>query len=98
MLELLCDDPGMATVVGRWWNGVGGRNARRDIWLYQDDSGWFVRAREGTANDGRDLGWPPFPNEWSARAWVDQLMTESPGGRGVWKDLTKLVRKPPKDG
>jgi hypothetical protein len=83
-------------LIGRWWNGVWGRIARRDIWLYRDDSGWVVRAREGTAEGGRGLTWPPFPNEWSARAWVDRLMAESPGGRNGWKDLTKLVRKPAK--
>jgi hypothetical protein len=84
--------------VGRWWNGVWGRMARRDIWLYKDSGRWLVRAREGTADSGRDVTWPPFQNEWSARAWVDRLMTESPGGRDGWKDLTKLVRKPAKDG
>lgn len=82
--------------MGRWWNGAWGRRARRDIWLYRDGGSWVVRAREGSAGDDGELTWPPFPNEWSARAWVDRLVAESPGSRERWKDLTKLVRKPAK--
>ena len=88
---------GCVELVGRWWNGVWGRMARRGIWLYKDGGRWLVRAREGTADSGRALTWPPFADEWRARAWVDWLMVESPGGRDGWKDVTKLVRKPSKD-
>jgi hypothetical protein len=84
-------------LVGRWWNGAWGRITRRDVWLYKDGNSWLVRAREGTADSGRDLSWPPFPTEWSARAWVDRLVAESPGSRDAWKDITDLVRKPAKD-
>jgi hypothetical protein len=78
---------------GRWWNQRWG-NGRRDIWLYSLDGRWQVRAKEG-GDRGRDLTWPPVEHEWEARALVDRLIAASPGGRTMWKDMIKLVRKPP---
>jgi len=87
-------------MVGRWWNGDRNNRTRRDIWLHRDnDAGWLVRARDGDpAAAGKDVTWPAFRDEWAARAWVDRLMSSSPGGRPIWKDLTKVVRKPPDGG
>ena len=81
-------------LAGRWWNGSWSRRARRDIWLARDGDLWLVRARVGE----RELRWPPFRDEWSARAWVDRLLDQTPGGRRAWKDITKVVRKPPDGG
>jgi hypothetical protein len=84
-------------LVGRWWNGARDGPGRRDIWLHRDGGQWWVRAREG-GRAGRELSWPPFPQEWVARAWVDRLIAASPGGREGWKDVIKLVGKPPDAG
>jgi hypothetical protein len=84
-------------LVGRWWNGARDGPGRRDIWLHRDGQGWRVRARDGGAA-GRDLSWPAFHEEWVARAWIDRLIAASPEGRDGWKDVIKLVRKPPDGG
>jgi hypothetical protein len=77
-------------LVGRWWNAQYGRLARRDIWLTSDGRTWQVRARQGGA-DGREVPYD-FAREYEARAMVDRLRKVVPGR---WKDITKLVRKPP---
>jgi hypothetical protein len=84
-------------LAGRWWNGSWSRRGRRDIWLMRDGEHWHVRARHGGVG-GRELRWPPFHDEWSARAWVDRLLDQPPDGRRGWKDVTKVVRKPPEGG
>ena len=82
----------MVDLRGRWWNRRWGA-ARRDLWLYAHEGTWLVRAREGAGGAGPELTWPAFAHEWQARAWVDRLMATSPGGRAVWKDMIRLVRK-----
>jgi len=87
------DRLGRVELVARWWNRRWGRHTRRDIWLYRDRDAWHVRAREGGA-EAAELTWPPFADEWAARAWVDRLIAASPDSRDDWKDITRLVRKP----
>jgi hypothetical protein len=74
-------------VVGRWWNGLWGRLARRDIWLASDGRSWLVRFREG-GDDGRE-GEFAFADEAEARRLVQRLMETAPGD---WKDLTAVLR------
>jgi hypothetical protein len=96
-IEHVFDSLSIVDLVGRWWNGDRDNRTRRDIWLHRDpDTGWLVRARAGDKD--RDVTWPAFHEEWAARAWVDRLMAASTGGRSIWKDLTKVVRKPPEGG
>jgi hypothetical protein len=96
-LEQVFDSLSIVDLVGRWWNGDRNSATRRDIWLHRDpETGWLVRARAGDKE--RDVTWPAFDEEWAARAWVDRLMASSTGGRSIWKDLTKVVRKPPAGG
>jgi hypothetical protein len=59
-------------VVGRWWNGIWGRLARRDIWLIRQTR-WLVRARQGDAESGQVLLWP-YEEETGARAMIDRLI------------------------
>ena len=75
-------------LVGRWWNGLWGRMARRDIWPTFDGDRWHVRAREG-GDDGREVTYH-YEREYQARAMVDRLMATSPPAK--WKDLIKLYR------
>ncbi|GAA4156176.1 hypothetical protein GCM10022251_28150 [Phytohabitans flavus] len=84
-------------LVGRWWNEISRGPERRDIWLHQVDDRWLVRARDGGPG-GRELTWPAFRDEWVARAWVDRLIAASPPSEGRWRDVLKLVRKPPAGG
>lgn len=81
-------------LVGRWWNGIWGQLARRDIWLYRQ-AAWHVHAREGDSETGRELRWQ-FQSEAEARAMVDRLMRAR--GPGEWRDLTEIStrrRAPP---
>lgn len=73
-------------LVGRWWNGIWGQLARRDIWLYRE-SVWHVHAREGDTESSRELKWQ-FPDERAARAMVERLMQAR--GPGEWRDLTDI--------
>lgn len=69
--------------LGRWWNGIWGRLARRDIWLGRQTR-WQVRARQGDSETGREMVWS-FDNETDARAMVDRLMRAE--GAGTWQEL-----------
>ena len=73
-------------LVGRWWNGERGRQARRDIWLTSDGQRWNVRARQGDS-DGREVSYD-FDRGYEARAMVDRLKATAPG---KWKEITKLL-------
>jgi hypothetical protein len=75
-----------------WWNSLLGRHSHRKITLHTDGERWYVRARDGSAEAGRELTWPRFEREYEARAWVDRLMSASPQGK--WKEITKLYRRP----
>jgi hypothetical protein len=70
-------------VVGRWWNGIWGRLARRDIWLIRQTR-WLVRARQGDAESGQVLLWP-YEEETGARAMIDRLIHAD--GPGTWRVL-----------
>jgi hypothetical protein len=61
----------MAELVGRWWNGVWGRLARRDFWLSRETR-WQVVAREGDSETGRVMRWE-FATEDEARETVRRL-------------------------
>ncbi|WP_433299662.1 hypothetical protein ACQP2F_00410 [Actinoplanes sp. CA-030573] len=69
------------TVLGRWWNGVWGRLARRDIWLTVS---YRVTARQGDTETGKVLCWD-FDSEEDARAMIERL-THSPGP-GEWREM-----------
>ena len=73
-------------LVGRWWNGRWGRRTRRDVWLTREVR-WHVRAREGTADSGRELKWD-FADEAAARHMVERLIRSDPAVR--WRDITDL--------
>jgi hypothetical protein len=73
----------LVEVVGRWWNGIWGRLARRDIWLARRTH-WQVRARQGDSESGRELLWQ-FDSEAEARAMVQRLIRA--GGPGSWREL-----------
>lgn len=68
-------------VLARWWNGVWGRLARRDIWL---TATYRVTARLGDAESGKVLRWD-FDSEDDARAMVERL-TNAPGP-GEWREM-----------
>ncbi|MFI6266677.1 hypothetical protein [Micromonospora sp. NPDC051006] len=70
-------------VRGRWWNGVWGRLARRDVWLTREIR-WRVVARAGDSETGRILRWE-FDTEAEARAMVARLLR---GGSGRWREQT----------
>ena len=72
-------------IIGRWWNGVWGKLARRDIWLGRQTR-WHVVARSGDAETGRVLRWD-FTTEAEARAMVKRLT--SPVGPGQWREQEK---------
>jgi hypothetical protein len=76
-------------LVARWWNGQRDRAARRDIWLTSDGQRSAVRARHGGA-DGREVH-QEFTRDMTP-GMVDRLIAAAPGR---WKDITRLVRKPP---
>ena len=70
-------------LVERWWTGLFGRMSRRDIWLSRHTR-WYVRARQGDADTGRELHWE-YTDETQARAMVRRLM--SANGPGSWREL-----------
>jgi hypothetical protein len=64
--------------IGRWWNGIWGRMARREVLLFRQVR-WQVLARHGDADTGSDRTWF-FDDEDSARRMVRRLLdTEGPG-------------------
>jgi hypothetical protein len=69
-----------------------GRRTHRKTTLHTDGERWHVRARDGGAESGRELTWPPFEREYEARDWVDRLMSAAPQGK--WKEITKLYERP----
>jgi hypothetical protein len=77
-------------LVGRWWNGIWGQLARRDIWLYSETV-WHVHAREGDTGNSHELKWS-YPDEGPARAMVDRLIRAP--GPGEWRDLTEVSAPP----
>ena len=79
------------SVIGRWWNGVWGRMARRDIWL---SFSYRVTAREGDSENGRVLHWD-FDTEDEARAMVARLQ-QAPGP-GEWREMDKSRAAGPPD-
>lgn len=69
-------------VVKRWWNGVWGRLARRDVWLVRHTR-WKVIARAGDSETGKVLRWE-FDTQEEAQEMVDRLLrANSPGS---WRE------------
>ncbi|MFI5490619.1 hypothetical protein [Micromonospora echinaurantiaca] len=79
---------------GRWWNGVWGRLARRDVWLTREVR-WHVVARAGDSETGQVLRWA-FDSEAEARAMVRRLLAS---GGGQWREQTgdAATAPPPQD-
>ncbi|BCJ58163.1 hypothetical protein Jiend_15850 [Micromonospora endophytica] len=72
----------MDQVVRRWWNGLWGRLARRDVWLVRQTR-WKVVARSGDSGTGRTLRWE-FDSKAEAQTMVDRLLrAPSPGS---WRE------------
>ncbi len=65
-----------------WWNGIWGRLARRDIYLYCDGDRWLIEAREGGA-EGRSK-WFEYDDQDTALDDVRILLV----GPGRWRELT----------
>jgi hypothetical protein len=78
-------------VVGRWWNGIWGRLARRDIWLIRQTR-WLVRARQGDSESGRVLWWR-YDSQQQAQAMVDRLIHAD--GPDSWRELPTDARLDP---
>ena len=74
---------------GRWWNRLHGRLARKDLWLWQDDSTCIVGARSG-GSDGRTWGVANSIARQRPGALIDQILARN-GGRRAWLDMTKLT-------
>jgi hypothetical protein len=81
---------GGVAVVRRWWNGIWGRLARRDIWLIRQTR-WLVRARQGDAESGRVLWWH-YDTRQQAQAMVDRLIQAD--GSGSWRELPTDTGQP----
>ncbi|WP_050778249.1 hypothetical protein [Micromonospora sp. ATCC 39149] len=78
----------MDEVVRRWWNGVWGRLARRDVWLVRHTR-WKVVARSGDGETGKVLRWE-FDSQTDAQDMVDRLLrADSPGS---WQELSPRER------
>ncbi|HEU5107180.1 MAG TPA: hypothetical protein VFT95_01250 [Micromonosporaceae bacterium] len=77
-------------VIGRWWNGIWGRLARRDIWLVRHTS-WRVVARRGDTESGRVRHWD-FDAEADARRLINRLMSIE--GPGRWQEQPTRTRPP----
>ncbi|OKI49359.1 hypothetical protein [Micromonospora sp. CB01531] len=69
----------MQEVVRRWWNGVWGRLARRDVWLVRQ-SRWTVVARAGDAETGKVLRWE-YETEEEALGMVERLLRADTAGQ-----------------
>lgn len=64
-----------------WWNGIWGRLARRDVYLYVDGDQWLVEARTGGA-DGQ--------SRWFEHDDPDAALDRARGlliGPGEWREL-----------
>ncbi|PWU50698.1 hypothetical protein DLJ46_06470 [Micromonospora globispora] len=81
----------MEDVAGRWWNGIWGRLARRDVWLTREVR-WKVIARAGDSETGQVLRWE-FDTETEARAMVERLLAADAGG--TWRQQTGDAASPP---
>ncbi|WP_255508795.1 hypothetical protein [Micromonospora sp. A202] len=68
---------------GRWWNGVWGRLARRDVWLTREVR-WHVIARAGDSETGKVVRWK-VDTEDEARQMVKRLV-QADGGQ--WREQT----------
>ncbi|MFI7650520.1 hypothetical protein ACIBTZ_31255 [Micromonospora sp. NPDC049460] len=68
--------------VRRWWNGIWGRLARRDVWLIRRTR-WTVVARAGDTETGKVLRWE-FETEPEALRMVDRLLRAD--GAGQWRE------------
>lgn len=66
----------------RWWNGVWGRLARRDVWLVRHTR-WKVIARAGDTETGKMLRWE-FETEREAMLMVDRLLRADVAGQ--WRE------------
>lgn len=64
-----------------WWNGIWGRLARRDVYLYTDGDRWLVEARDGGAEGRRRRS--EYADETAALAAVRQCLV----GPGHWREL-----------
>jgi hypothetical protein len=64
-----------------WWNGIWGRLARHDVYLYEDGGRWWVETREGGA-EGRSR-WFEHADEDAALDQVRTLLD----GPGTWRPL-----------
>jgi hypothetical protein len=82
---------GGVEVVGRWWNGIWGRLARRDIWLIRQTR-WLVRARQGDSESGTVLWWR-YDSQQQAQAMVDRLIQAD--GPDSWRELPTDTRPDP---
>jgi hypothetical protein len=80
---------GAVEVIARWWNGIWGRLARRDIWLVRQTT-WRVVARRGDVETGRVRHWD-YDTEAEARVMINRLM--SIDGPGQWQE--QPTRTPP---
>ncbi|MEV0157695.1 hypothetical protein AB0H57_28790 [Micromonospora sp. NPDC050686] len=69
----------MQEVVRRYWNGVWGRLARRDVWLVRQTR-WAVVARAGDTETGRVLRWE-FETEADAMRMVERLLRADTAGQ-----------------
>lgn len=69
-------------VVRRYWNGVWGRLARRDVWLVRQTR-WAVVARAGDRETGKVLRWE-FETEADAVRMVERLLR--PDTAGQWRE------------
>lgn len=78
-------------LVERWWNGLWGRLARRDMWLKTNGQLWAVQARKG---DGDARVWTKvFDTEAEARQLAQEMRARSQVG--VWTDITAAGRQSP---
>jgi len=76
-------DPVVAEeVVRRWWNGVWGRLARRDVWLIRQTR-WKVVARTGNSETGQMLRWT-YDSKDEAAAMIDRLLGADSAGQ--WRE------------
>ncbi|MCW3815828.1 hypothetical protein ONA91_15390 [Micromonospora sp. DR5-3] len=72
----------MEEVARRWWNGVWGRLARRDVWLVRETR-WKVIGRAGDTETGKVLRWE-FETEPEAMLMVDRLLRAETAGQ--WRE------------
>ncbi|WP_231605728.1 hypothetical protein [Micromonospora sp. HK10] len=74
----------MQEVIRRYWNGVWGRLARRDVWLVRQTR-WMVVARAGDTETGKVLRWE-FDAEPEAVRMVERLLRADTAGQ--WREQT----------